>query len=91
MTIDATVLVAILALINGGMVTAIVQAIKKWLKIEGGWKAVALAAVLSAGGTVYVLLSLHTLTVWAAVAYFLVVFGETTGLYHLTGASKKPA
>lgn len=92
MTYDATIITAILALINGGMVTAIVQALKKWLKIEGGWKATALAAALSLGGTIYILLGLHVLTVPAAIVYFLVVFGEATGLYHLTpaGIPKKP-
>ena len=44
MTIDQSVLSAILAVIGGGVVTAIVQAVKKWLKIEGGWQAMLLAA-----------------------------------------------
>lgn len=90
MTIDPILLAAILSLINGGIITALVQALKKWLKIEGGWKATALAAVLSIGGTVYVLLGSHLLTVPTAILYALVVFGETTGLYHLTAGKPTP-
>lgn len=90
MTIDQNVLSAILAVISGGVVTAIVQAVKKWLKIEGGWQAMLLAAVLSLGATAYILVTLHVFTVAALVLYGLIVFGESTGLYHLT-VPKKPA
>ncbi len=90
MTIDQNVLSAILAVISGGVVTAIVQAVKKWLKIEGGWQAMLLAAVLSLGATAYILVTLHVFTVAALVLYGLIVFGEATGLYHLT-VPKKPA
>jgi len=90
MTIDQNVLSAILAVIGGGVVTAVVQALKKWLKIDGGWKAVALAAVLSIGATAYILVTLHVFTVPALVLYGLIVFGESTGLYHLT-VPKRPA
>ena len=89
MTIDQNVLSAILAVISGGVVTAIVQAVKKWLKIEGGWQAMLLAAVLSLGATAYILLTLHVFTVAALILYGLIVFGESTGLYHLT-VPKKP-
>lgn len=90
MTIDQSVLSAILAVIGGGVVTAIVQAVKKWLKIEGGWQAMLLAAVLSLGATAYILLTLHVFTVAALALYGLIVFGEATGLYHLA-IPKKPS
>jgi len=90
MTVDQNVLSAILAVISGGVVTAIVQAVKKWLKIEGGWQAMLLAAVLSLGATAYILVTLHVFTVAALVLYGLIVFGESTGLYHLT-VPKRPA
>lgn len=89
MTIDQSVLSAILAVIGGGVVTAVVQAVKKWLKIEGGWQAMLLAAVLSLGATAYILVTLHVFTVAALVLYGLIVFGESTGLYHLA-IPKKP-
>lgn len=85
MTIDPNTVALILTLLGGGIVTALVQALKKWLKIEGGWKAMALAAILSIGGTAYVLVSMGAFTVAALLIYSLVVFGESTGLYHLTG------
>jgi hypothetical protein len=90
MTIDQNTLAAILALLGGGLVTALTQALKKWLKIEGGWKAMALAALLSIGGTAYVLVSAGTFTVFTLLIYGAVVFGTTTGLYHLTTAGTKP-
>jgi hypothetical protein len=85
MTIDVTIVSAILAVIGGGVVTAVTQAFKKWLGIEGGWKAMALAGLLSVAATAYILATLHVFTVAALIPYALVVFGEATGLYHLTG------
>jgi hypothetical protein len=87
MTIDQSTLAAILALLGGGLVTALTQALKKWLGIEGGWKAMALAALLSIGGTAYVLVSAGAFTVLALVIYSAVVFGTTTGLYKLSAKS----
>lgn len=85
MTLDMTILAAILAVLGGGVVTAVVQALKKWLKIDGGWKAVALAGALSIAATAYILLSLHVFGWVSLVLYSAVVFGESTGLYHLRG------
>jgi len=87
MTIDQNTVAAILALLGGGLVTALTQALKKWLKIEGGWKAMVLAAVLSIGGTAYVLVSAGAFTVLSLLVYGAVVFGTTTGMYRLTGKS----
>ena len=85
MNIDQNTVALILTLIGGGIVTALVQAIKKWLKIEGGWPAAVLALVLSFVGTAYVLVSTGSFSVIALLLYSAVVFGESTGLYHLTG------
>lgn len=92
MTIDNSIVTAILAAINGGIVTAVVQALKKWLGITGGWKATALAAALSIGGTVYVLIHMGGVTVVGLVLYSAVAFGSSTGLFHLTaGVPTTPA
>ncbi len=88
MTIDQNTLALILTLLGGGIVTTLVQALKKWLKIEGGWRAMVLAAALSLGGTAYVLVSAHAFTIVALLCYGAAVFGESTGLYHLTGKTK---
>ena len=88
MQIDMNTVALILTLLGGGIVTALTQALKKWFKIEGGWQAMVLAAVLSIGGTAYVLVSASSFTVAALMIYSVVVFGESTGIYHLTG--KKP-
>lgn len=87
MTIDQNTVAAILALLGGGLVTALTQALKKWLKIDGGWKAMALAAILSIGGTAYVLVSAGAFTVFTLLIYSAVVFGTTTGLYRLSAKS----
>jgi hypothetical protein len=87
MPIDNSVVTAILTLLGGGIVTAIVQALKKWLGIEGGWKAMALAAILSIGGTAYVLVQMNIFTVLALVLYSVIVFATTTGIYRLTAGA----
>jgi hypothetical protein len=87
MPIDQNVLTVILALLGGGLVTAITQALKKWLGITGGWQAAALAAILSIGGTAYVLVTQHIFTVLALILYSVVVYAATTGIYKLTAGA----
>ena len=85
-TIDPIVVAAILALLGSGIVTALVQAIKTWLKIQGGW-AMVLAAVLSIGASAYVLIQQNIFTMIGLVIYSAVVFGSSTGLFKLTAGA----
>ena len=92
MNIDQNVLTAILTLLGGGIITAVVQAVKKWAKIgaDNTWQARLLAFVLSFGGTAYVLVTMHVFTIVALLVYGAIVFGTTTGLYHLSAAAPSP-
>jgi hypothetical protein len=86
MIIDNAVVAAIMAILCSGIVTALVQAIKTWLNISGTG-AVILAAVLSVGGTAYVLVNQHIFTVIALIVYSAIVFGSSTGLFKLTAGA----
>jgi hypothetical protein len=93
MQIDQTVVTAILALLGSGIVTALVQALKTWLKstwFGSDAGARVLAGVLSIGGTAYVLISQHIFTILALVIYGAVVFGSSTGLFKLTAGAPAP-
>ena len=87
--IDPNVMAAILALLGGGIITALVQAAKKLLKIgaDNTWQARLLAFVLSLGGTIYVLAQMKEITVIGVLIYTAITFGVTTGLYHLSAAA----
>lgn len=58
-----TIVLAVLAIINGGVAVPIINLLKGWLKIDGGWKSYALTAgevlVVTAG---YLLLVLKAFT-----------------------------
>lgn len=85
MSIDNTIVNAIMAIIGSGLVVAVVQWLKKQLKIDGGWKALVLTLLVSAGATAYVLLAVaHAFAVVPFLGYTVVVFGLASGLYTVT-------
>ena len=86
MSIDQTVLAAVIAFIGGPLVSLLVQGIKTVLKLSGVG-AIILTGVVALGGTAYVLVSLHAFTILAFIIYGAIVVGEATGLYHFTPVS----
>jgi O-antigen ligase len=87
---DKTTVDAIMAVIGSGMVVAVVQWLKKQLGIDGGWKALLLTLIVSAGATAYVLLAVVQAFAWLPfLGYTVAVFGLASGLYTVT--LKKPS
>jgi len=86
---DANIINAIMAVIGSGMVVAVTQWLKKQLGIDGGWKALLLTFIVSAGATAYVLLAVVHAFAWLPfIGYTVAVFGMASGLY--TVSVKKP-
>jgi len=84
MTVDPTVVTAILGILGIGLI-GIIQIVKEFLKAEGvgAWL---IAFVLSFAATAVVLLQTGLFSVLALIVYGLLVFGEATGLYRVFGA-----
>jgi len=81
MTIDQTVLAAILAFTVGGFtITTALQALKGWLKLEG-WKVVLLSVVVSYAFTAGTLLMMSAFTWLLLAVYGAIVVLEVNGLY----------
>ena len=86
-TLDDSVIAQILAILAGGgiagaFVAWVVNALKQWLKISGGWKAIVLAVLSSAGVTAGVLAASRAFEVWSFLGYSLMVFLISSGYYH---------
>lgn len=81
MTIDLTIINAIVALVSGPIVSTIIAALKSWLKVSDG-KAVILSIITSFGTTAgYLLIATHTFNVLNLVAYAVGVFVYSSGYY----------
>ena len=81
MTIDQTVLAAILAFTVGGFtVTTALQALKGWLKLKG-WQVVLLSAVVSYVFTAGTLLMMSVFSWLTLGVYGFIVFAEVNGFY----------
>jgi len=81
MTIDITIINAIVVLVSGPVMSTILAALKSWLKVSDG-KAVILSVVASFGATAYYLLVVaHAFNILNLVAYGAGVFVYSSGYY----------
>jgi len=81
MTIDMTIINAIVALVSGPVISTIIAALKAWLKVDDT-KAVILSAIASLGATAYYLAAIaHTFTVLNLLVYGIGVFVYSSGYY----------
>jgi len=82
MVLDNAVIAAILSFLGGAIVKGIVNALKTWLKISGGYQAVLLAIVTSAGATAFVLLTGKMFAWLPFLGYSIMVFMISSGIFH---------
>jgi uncharacterized membrane protein YccC len=82
MVLDNAVIAAILSFLGGAIVKGIVNALKMWLKINGGYQAVLLAIVTSAGATAFVLLTGKMFAWLPFLGYSIMVFMISSGIFH---------
>lgn len=87
MTVDPTVVTAILAIFGIGVV-GVVQALKAIFKVEGAVAQI-LTIVVSFGATAAYFLQAHTFTILNFVIYGIIVALEASGLYKVV--TKSPA
>jgi len=81
MTIDITIINAIVVLVSGPVMSTILAALKSWLKVSDG-KAVILSVVASFGATAYYLLVVaHAFNLLNLVTYAVGVFVYSSGYY----------
>ncbi|MCJ7828414.1 MAG: hypothetical protein MUP81_01575 [Dehalococcoidia bacterium] len=81
MTIDMTIINAIVALVSGPIISTIIAALKAWLKVSDG-KAVILSVVASFGATAFYLLTVaHAFSILNLVVYAAGVFVYSSGYY----------
>ena len=86
-----TIVIAVLAIMNGATAIFIVQLIKKLLKIDGGWQAYAVTlaetAAVTAGYLLWVLKAFTWPTFLIATAY---AFLEASKIYDQIPKAKRP-
>lgn len=88
MSLNPAIVAAIMAVVTGGVASILTQLIKKALKL-GGIGALVLTAVVCTGCTAFYFLVLAPpFALLTFIIYDVVVFGEATGLYHLSGLIK---
>jgi len=81
MTIDLTIINAIVALVSGPIMSTIIAALKAWFKVSDS-KAVILSVIASLGATAFYLLAVaHAFSVLNLVAYAVGVFVYSSGYY----------
>jgi len=81
MTIDITIINAIVVLVSGPVMSTILAALKSWLKVSDG-KAVILSVVASFGATAYYLrVVAHAFNLLNLVTYAVGVFVYSSGYY----------
>ena len=85
MTVDPTMVTAIMAILGVGVI-GIIQTIKVFLKAEGVG-AYLIAFVVSFAATAFTLLQAGVFTIPALIIYGLIVFGEASGLYKVFNRS----
>ena len=90
MTINSQVVLAIMALVSGGIASLVTQLIKsKVAFLAGGVGAVILTAVVCVACTgIYFLWIAPPFVLVNFIFYAIVVFGEATGFYHFATINK---
>lgn len=82
--IDQDIVIAIMALVSGGIASLITQLVKKALKLEGVGAGIltAVACIACTGIYFLIIAPMHPFQLLPFALYAFVVFGEATGYYH---------
>jgi hypothetical protein len=81
--VDPLVVMAIMALVTGGVASLVTQLLKNALKLSGTGACVLTGVVAVACTAVYFLLIVPPFVLGTFVIYAVVVFGEATGYFHI--------